>query len=116
MLWRVSVPPASGGAAAERLMDVTGGRVMMDWAGGLIWLQITGSDAMAQQVRDIAGASDGQAVLVRAPTKMRESIAVFHPENAALARINAKLRQNFDPEGILNPGRLSPPSANGEGA
>tara|TARA_R110000803_G_scaffold19473_4_gene50929 strand:- start:5361 stop:6611 length:1251 start_codon:yes stop_codon:yes gene_type:complete len=116
MLWRVSVPPASGGAAAERLMDVTGGRVMMDWAGGLIWLQITGSDAMAQQVRDIAGASDGQAVLVRAPAEIREGIAVFHPENAALARINAKLRQNFDPEGILNPGRLSPPSANGEGA
>ncbi|WP_430471926.1 FAD-binding protein [Thalassospira lucentensis] len=116
LLWRVSVPPASGGAVAERLMDVTGGRVMMDWAGGLIWLQITGSDAMAHQVRDIAGASDGQAVLVRAPAKMRESIAVFHPENTALARINAKLRQNFDPEGILNPGRLSPPSANGEGA
>ena len=110
------MPPASGGEIAARLMDVTDGRVIMDWAGGLIWLQIKGSDAFAQQVRDIAMTVDGQAVLVRAPASMRQRISVFHPENPALARINAKIKDNFDPEGILNPGRLAPSSTMGEGA
>lgn len=116
LLWRVSVPPASGGEIAARLMDATSGRVIMDWAGGLVWLQINGSDAFAQQVRDIAMTVDGQAVLVRAPASTRQSIPVFHPENPALARINAKIKDNFDPEGILNPGRLAPLSTMGEGA
>lgn len=116
MLWRVSVPPASGGQIAKRLIDATGGRVMMDWAGGLIWLQITGPDPLAKAVRDIASSVDGLAVLVRAPADIRENTMVFHPENAALARINAKIKQNFDPEGILNPGRLVPRHMIGEGA
>jgi glycolate oxidase FAD binding subunit len=31
---------------------------------------------------------------------------VFHPLSPALAAIHRKLKQTFDPAGILNPGRL----------
>ncbi len=121
-LWRVSVPPASGGDVCARLIDKTGGRAMMDWAGGLIWLQVSGTDASAatiSAIRDIATSAGGQADLVRASDEMRQTVPAFHPENPALARINAKIKENFDPHGILNPGRIAPSSAlsqNGEGA
>jgi len=118
ILWRVSVPPASGGDICADLMEKTGGRTMMDWAGGRVWLQLSGSDApdgMAGTIRDVVTSAGGQADLVRAPDDMRQSIAVFHPENPALARINARIKENFDPHGILNPGRIAPVSQNGEG-
>jgi len=78
----------------------------MDWAGAQIWLQLAGGDAIADKVRDIAVSYDARAVLVRAPEDIRNQMSVFHTEGAALARINARIRENFDPEGILNPGRI----------
>jgi len=57
-------------------------------------------------VRDIARLHNAQAVLVRAPEDIRNQMSVFHAEDAALARINARIRENFDPAGILNPGRI----------
>ena len=89
---------------------------MMDWAGGLIWLALDDADAMANRIREIAEMAGGQANLVRAPERMRETVPVFHPESPALARINAKIKENFDPEGILNPGRLTPGTQIAEGA
>lgn len=119
LLWRVSVPPASGGEVCARLMAQTGGRAMMDWAGGLIWLQVSATDApdaMAGSIRDIAADAGGQAGLVRASDEIRATVPVFHAENAALAQINARIKENFDPKGILNPGRLMPGHQSGEGA
>jgi glycolate oxidase FAD binding subunit len=98
---------------------------MMDWAGGLIWLQIAASDAagapdapdaMAGTIRDIVANVGGQANLVRASDEIRQATSVFHPEDPALARINARIKENLDPKGILNPGRIAPVSLNGEGA
>jgi len=106
ILWRVSAAPASGGAIAAKLAAKTGGKVMMDWAGAQIWLQLAGGDAIADKVRDIAVSYDARAVLVRAPEDIRDQVSVFHTEGEALARINARIRENFDPEGILNPGRI----------
>ncbi|MEQ8390614.1 MAG: glycolate oxidase subunit GlcE [Thalassospira sp.] len=116
LLWRVSVPPAIGGDVCVSLVDATGGRVMMDWAGGLIWLQVSGTDAMDGVIREIARNAGGQADLVRAPEIVRETVSAFQAESPALAKINAKIRSNFDPEGILNPGRLMPSNLIGEGA
>ncbi|MDG4717478.1 MULTISPECIES: FAD-binding protein [Thalassospira] len=113
ILWRVSGAPASGGRIAAKLAAETGGQVMMDWAGAQIWLLLPGDDAKAGQVRQIAQSEDAQAVLVRAPADMRAAVPVFHPEDAALARINQKIRDNFDPAGILNPGRTRPIASDG---
>lgn len=114
VLWRLSVPPASGGIVAAELVAKTGGAVMMDWAGAQIWLHLAGQDAMSDRVRAIATAAAGQAVLVRAGAETRQKVAVFHPQDNALARINARIRENFDPAGILNPGRMMPDAANRE--
>ena len=71
---------------------------------------------MDQLIREVASNAGGQADLVRAPESLRETVPVFQAENPALAKINAKIKDNFDPEGILNPGRLMPLNLIGEGA
>ncbi|MEO1313797.1 MAG: glycolate oxidase subunit GlcE, partial [Pseudomonadota bacterium] len=48
----------------------------------------------------------GHATLIRASDGTKTKLGVFEPEAAPLAKITAGLRAQFDPKGILNPGRM----------
>jgi glycolate oxidase FAD binding subunit len=60
-------------------------------------------------MRDIAARAGGHATLF-APAARRPAPATgrFAPLTPALDRIHRELKRQFDPAGILNPGRLSP--------
>jgi glycolate oxidase FAD binding subunit len=45
--------------------------------------------------------------LLKAPAAVRAAEPVFQPRPAAVAAVAARLRDAFDPRGILNPGRMS---------
>ncbi|OKH87775.1 glycolate oxidase subunit GlcE [Thalassospira sp. TSL5-1] len=112
ILWRISVPPASGAAVVGALRRLAGlGQldVMLDWAGGLVWLECAQCDAsMAAHIREIVQQAGGNATLVRAPEDIRREIPVFQPLSPEIVRVNQKISENFDPFGILNPGRMAP--------
>jgi glycolate oxidase FAD binding subunit len=93
-LWRVSVPDT---AAALDL-----GPKLMEWGGAQRWLKRPASQAPS--IRQAAAQALGHATLFRAADK---SVPVFTPLSAPLARIHHALKQQFDPAGIFNPGRLS---------
>ena len=106
-LWRLSVPPASGAAAAARVTDATDARVLFDWGGGLVWLGVNGApDAGEVAVRAAASAVGGHATLVRADAPTRAARAVFQPQTAGLAALTERIKRAFDPAGVLNPGRM----------
>ncbi|PKR54143.1 FAD-binding protein [Thalassospira marina] len=111
VLWRLSVPPASGAAVVTALRALAGaGEVdfMLDWAGGLIWARYAHCDiSLASHIREIAGQVGGNATLIRAPEDTRRDVSVFHPVSPEISRINHKISENFDPFGILNPGRMA---------
>lgn len=103
--WRIVVPPAQGTALAERLGAELGAWVVVDWAGGLIWAALPPSDdAGAAILRALVAEAAGQAVLVRAADAVRARVGVFPP--APSAALTARIKQAFDPLGILNPGRM----------
>ena len=111
-VWRIVCPPAAGGALGERLARETGGDVLYDWGGGLIWAAMPPRpDAQAQLVRQRAAAAGGHAMLLRAPDEVRSRIDVFHPASDGVAALSERLRQSFDPKGILNRGRMTRPGA-----
>ena len=106
-VWRIVCPPAAGGALGERLARETGGEVMYDWGGGLIWAALPPKpDAQATWVRDHVNAAGGHATLLRASDEVRRTIDVFHPLPGGVAALGERVRQSFDPKGILNRGRL----------
>jgi glycolate oxidase FAD binding subunit len=106
-VWRIVCPPASGGALGERLARETGGDVLYDWGGGLIWAAMPPRpDAQATLVRECAAAAGGHAMLLRAPDEVRRQIDVFHPASAGVAALSERVRQSFDPKSILNRGRM----------
>ena len=111
-VWRIVCPPASGGALGERLARDTGGDVVYDWGGGLIWAALPPRpDAHAALVRQRINAAGGHATLLRAPEKIRRSVEVFHPQPGGLAALSERVRHSFDPKSILNRGRMTRGSA-----
>ena len=106
-LWRIVCPPASGGALGLALARDSGGEVMYDWGGGLIWAALPPkADAMATLVRLHTEAAGGHATLLRAPDAVRSEVDVFHPQASGLAALNERVRSSFDPKVILNRGRM----------
>ena len=98
-VWRVSVKPTDAPKAVDTL---DADRILLDWGGGLIWAAVPpGTDARAR-LKGIPG----HATLVRADAESFKRLGAFEPESVPLAILAKKLRQQFDPKGILNPGLM----------
>ena len=94
-LWRLSVPSVAGS------LDLAG-ETFVEWGGALRWLQ---SELSPELIRASVSALGGHATLFRGGDR---SGSVFHPNPRALHQLNVRLKRTFDPDGILNPGRLYP--------
>lgn len=106
-VWRISIPPDS----APRLLDALHAALDMDafvdWGGGLIWAKVGYiSDAGSYVIRRAMTSMGGHATLIRAGADTRTSVPVFHPETAGVEKLSRNIKEAFDPEGILNPGRM----------
>ena len=108
LVWRLSVPPQSGPEVLDRLSGLAGLSHYSDWGGGLIWLALPArDDGHHQAVRAAIGAGGGHATLVRAPETLRAAVPVFQPQAPAMAALSQRVKDAFDPHGVLNPGRMA---------
>jgi glycolate oxidase FAD binding subunit len=106
-LWRISTSPTAAPGLGRALAEQADAELLYDWAGGLIWAALPATNnAHAPQVRAVASAAGGHATLIRAPAAVRAAVEVFTPEPPALAALSARVRQSFDPHGVLNAGRM----------
>jgi glycolate oxidase FAD binding subunit len=104
-VWRVSVAPARGFEIAALIEPSA--QMYYDWAGGLIWIApVAADDGGAIMVRKAAAALGGHATLVRAPAAVRAAIDVFEPQRGAVGALTKRVKESFDPKGVLNPGRM----------
>lgn len=92
-LWRLSVAQT----AAPIGLDFP---QLIEWGGGVRWV----SGALgATRAREAAEKAKGHATLFRGGDR---AAGVFHPLAPAIAKIHRRLKDAFDPAGILNPGRM----------
>ncbi len=106
-LWRLSVPPAEGARVAENILRELDGKYFLDWGGGLVWLQTEACEDAAQgQIRRAIEGCGGHGTLIRASAETRARIPVFQPQPAPLHDLSRRVKENFDPRAILNPGRM----------
>ncbi len=94
-LWRISVP-------ANRPMLAINGEWLIDWGGAQRWLKTTES---ASQIRALAQSLTGHATLFRSTGDRNET---FHPLPGVIKRLHLQLKDAFDPDHILNRGRMYP--------
>lgn len=90
-LWRLAVPTATPPLPGEWLIE---------WGGGQRWQR---TDASPDEMQSLASGVGGHATLFRGGD--RDGV-VFQPLPTALMKIQTRLKQAFDPAGILSPGRL----------
>ena len=106
-VWRIVIAPSRGAQLAVMITAATEAEVLYDWAGGLVWVMLAPSDdAGAALVRRAVGACGGQAMLIRAPAATRAAVDVLSPQEPGLASLTKRVKQGFDPNGVLNPGRM----------
>lgn len=92
-LWRVSLPSV---AAPLELP----GAQLIEWGGAQRWIR---TQADARTVRAAAEARGGHATLFRGANA---DTPVFHPLTPPVLAIHQRLKREFDPHGVLNPGRM----------
>ncbi|MFN3766501.1 MAG: FAD-binding protein [Aliihoeflea sp.] len=105
-VWRISMAPSQGWKMVAELRLHAGADVFYDWQGGLIWARME-AEPDAEGLRAlIAHFGGGHATLVRASVPSRAATQVFQPQAGALGQLAGRLKDQFDPKGILNPGRM----------
>ena len=92
-LWRLSVPPIT--------MPLNLGATLLEWRGAQRWIW---SPAPESGVRAKIHGLGGHATAFR----RHRGNDVFHPLASALSQIHLRLKKEFDPAGIFNPGRMYP--------
>lgn len=94
-VWRISTPPASATRLAASLAPRD---LYFDWVGGLVWIE---GEATEETFRDL----DGHATLVRGGPDANFT----RSPNPGVAALTARVKAQFDPHGVFNPGRMGPP-------
>jgi len=111
-VWRLSVTPSKGAEVAREIAGACDAQFLFDWGGGLVWLAAASEErpealeAEAQAIRQAVAGAGGHALLVRASEAARTRIPVFQPQSHAAAALTLGLKESFDPNRVLNPGRM----------
>jgi len=92
-LWRLAVPPTTPPLRLSHSL--------LEWHGGQRWVR---GEHVAEAMHPLCTALGGHATRFRGGDA---HVPAFQPLEPVLARLNARLKAEFDPAGIFNPGRLN---------
>jgi glycolate oxidase FAD binding subunit len=92
-LWRVSVPPSAEAIAKDQPQ-------LTEWNGALRWI------ASDRELFAEAAQAGGHACKYRLNDEIEGP--VFQPLSPPMLALQQRLKKSFDPQNILNPGRLYP--------
>jgi glycolate oxidase FAD binding subunit len=94
-LWRLSLP-------SSRCTEGLNGSKLIDWGGAQHWIKTTEqADAMWKKARELGGS----ATLFKGGD---QNGMIFQPLTDSLLTLHRRLKQAFDPNAVLNPGRMYP--------
>jgi glycolate oxidase FAD binding subunit len=96
-LWRLSLPQT---APVLKLPYAQ----LIEWQGAQRWLWAPAS--AAPEIRGAAASAKGHATLFRTGADGAPGVARFDHQSATIETITQRLRAEFDPAGIFNPGRM----------
>jgi glycolate oxidase FAD binding subunit len=104
-VWRLLLPVNK----AAQVVAAIRGEVLYDWGGSQIFIKtsVEGTQSQAAVLRTLAGEVGGSACLFKAPAALRLDLGTFQPRSRAHQELAERIRTSFDPNSVLNPGKLA---------
>jgi glycolate oxidase FAD binding subunit len=103
-VWRLLLPATK----AAQVVGTVGGEVLYDWGGARVFIKVSPDSARSQanRLRRLVAEAGGSACLFKAPAALRLEVGAFQPRPRAYQGLFERLRTSFDPNEVLNPGKL----------
>ena len=107
-LWRFSVPPTAGPSLLNKLTTTHEGKGFVTWGGALVWVVLP-ANVDEGVLHNMASEAGGNARMVNSGSMVdHPQFQAVTPLTSGLHKLNQNLKAAFDPDRILNPGRLYP--------
>ena len=105
-IWRLLLPASH----AARMAAAIGGAALYDWGGSRVFVKTNEETVRTQGelLRSMVGQAGGSVCLFKAPAGLRQAFGAFHPRPQAHQDLAERIRARFDPNHVLNPGKLAP--------
>jgi glycolate oxidase FAD binding subunit len=82
-------------------------KYFLDWGGNIAWCSVKNVNDLIQ-MRIYCLKHDGHLTVYRADESSRSSEDFLTNSDTNLKILSQKLKESFDPKGILNPGKMYP--------
>lgn len=104
-IWRLALPCEQAVSTVE-LLDCP---AIYEWGGGRVFVRtsVEKTRSQAHMLRSRIAAIGGNASLLRAPLDVRSALGTFQARSAHVNRLTERVREAFDPNQVLNPGKLA---------
>ncbi len=109
VIWKLSIAPSKTPPVLKALREAgLSFRHMLDWGGGLVWIQTQCiGDAGQAVIRQALHGTGGYATLVRASDEIRSTCDSFEPLTPSVQALSERVRAALDPKRIFNPGLMA---------
>ncbi len=112
IIYRMVLPLSEVQRAVETVDSQNGSatetRIIAHMGTGTLWVSLPAPKESVEwfsRLADIAQACKGHAVMAAAPAEFKAGLDVWGPPPPSLA-IMREIKRQFDPQGLLNPGRF----------
>lgn len=108
LIFRVTLPIATLAGFIQAIEPLDATAVCADVAAGTLWLGYEPRKSSVEyllKLQELARAQHGHAVLFAAPASMKQGVDVWGPIPTTFPLMR-DLKRQFDPQGLLNPGRF----------
>lgn len=104
-VWRLLLPASK----AALVVAAIGGEVLYDWGGSQVFIKtpLACAQSQANRFRSLAEEAGGSACLFKAPADLRLRVGAFQSRPRAHQDLVERIRWSFDPNSVLNPGKLA---------
>ncbi len=84
-------------------------KYFIDWAGGLVWMEIDNSDPsylIIEKIKKFCLQKNAHMTIVKSNITYRSTGSFLTSSSSELKSLTSRIKKSFDPKSILNPGKM----------
>ena len=113
LIAKISLPPSVTSKfvstfAEDPILRINN-KYFLDWAGGLVWIEIDNADPsflILEKMKKFCIEHGGHITVVKADLNYRRTGLFISSNDENIKILSAKVKNSFDPKSILNPGKI----------